>query len=271
MNECNKCSKFGFSFKEKYLPAEYIEGDNDSLIWIIGLNPKKDPKTISGQRTLDDLKKYFVNKKNIHPYFETFRTVSYRLYDGLGEHKGVAHTDIVKCASENFPTGKVATQMVKNCSGYLTEQIATYKPMMLICNGIVVSEYILSILLPPPQFDKKKDTSYIANLNGSKIFIILSGFVRYIDNYAKRRLGKEIECEWDKLIGLEMIETARELIMKYKRIDNTIVGPISLLQRHLKLGYKEAINLLEHLKENGTILNQIDGTHSYLINVSSKE
>ena len=39
---CNKCSKFGLEYNNTNLnsPADFIEGNLDSKIWIIGLNPK---------------------------------------------------------------------------------------------------------------------------------------------------------------------------------------------------------------------------------------
>ncbi|MFN0157052.1 MAG: hypothetical protein ACKVRP_03145 [Bacteroidota bacterium] len=48
-------------------------------------------------------------------------------------------------------------------------------------------------LFPPRAPIGEFDTSYTANVKGNKVTIILSGFIKYMDNYAKRRLGVEIK------------------------------------------------------------------------------
>lgn len=231
MYECDKCKETNseFHFKQKnYAPADFIEGNDDSLIWIVGLNPKKTNDPTSESRTKGDLKDYFQQKP--HSYFNTFKSVSTRLHSGFGMKMGVAHTDIVKCSSHKFPTGAEAKTIVNNCSGYLKDQIAKHKPKMLICNGIAVSTTILDFLPPPESFNKYRDTSYVANIEGSKIRVILSGFVKYIDNYSRQRLGNEIEKEWDAIEKeMAMIHTATEIIIKNKSIENSINNPISLL------------------------------------------
>lgn len=200
MSECDKCLKTNaeFHFKqENYAPDDYIEGNNNSLIWIIGLNPRRIDESKNKQRTVEELRKYFQGTQ--HPYFQKFQSVSPRLYEQLGRQGGVAHTDIVKCASNQFPTGSEANTIVSNCFGYLKNQIIKHKPKILICNGAVVSRNILEFIPPTTNFDKKLDTRYEGVINGNKIQVILSGFVGRIDNYSRRRLGQEIEKVWDEM------------------------------------------------------------------------
>lgn len=44
-----------------------------------------------------------------------------------------------------------------------------------------------------------------------------------------------------------------DLINKYKRSDGSIVKPVSLVQRHLKLGYAEAKAIVDEIKKFGII------------------
>lgn len=74
MKVCNKCAEYGLKFKREYNPDEFLEGKPNSLIWIIGLNPKKDKRfklprayvialttlKVKSILTLRILKKYFL-------------------------------------------------------------------------------------------------------------------------------------------------------------------------------------------------------------------
>ena len=151
-------------------------------------------------RNAEELENCFDNKdpQEIHRYFRTFRKVSERLFNLLGKDKGVAHTDIVKCYSKRFPPknckGREAWLIINNCKEYLEEQIRQYRPQMIICNGSPVCRVIRSVIVPRTDYT----TSYIGELDGREIVVILSGFVGRIDNHAKVRLGKEIETYMEK-------------------------------------------------------------------------
>lgn len=192
---CTKCQQYGLNFKRNYNPVEFIEGKKDSRVWIVGLNPAGEQDWVD-TRTIDDLEKHFDNPANIHSYFKDFESVSIPLFDNFGKNFGTAHTDIVKCSSKSFPPetakGKKAAIVINNCKGFLEEQIKTHKPKIIICNGAEVSKFILSFL-PPPDGHTKQQTSYWSSIDGIKVCVILSGFIGRIDNYAKRRLGIEIE------------------------------------------------------------------------------
>lgn len=192
MNRCQKCQEYGLEFHRKYKPEEYIEGNPDSKVWIVGLNPAQDSDWTDSKRDVKDLSNYFQDKGSVHGYFKHFYKVSPKLFEGLGKY--VAHTDLVKCSSKSWPPKNCKTKEVKSivnkCSSYLLIQICTYKPKVIICNGAAVSHYFQETL---KVHRRLSDTAYISDIGGHDVLIILSGFVGRLDNFSKRRLGYEIE------------------------------------------------------------------------------
>jgi len=195
MHDCTKCQQYGMRFKRNYLPVEFIEGKKDSQIWIVGLNPAAE-QDWEDPRTTEDLEKYFDVPDDIHGYFKDFKTVSEVLFGNFGKNGGTAHTDLVKCSSKSFPPktakGKTTAIVIDNCKGFLEEQIKTHKPKIIVCNGVEVSRFMLNFL-PPPSDYTKAQTSYWSNIGQATVCVVLSGFIGRIDNFAKRRLGAEIE------------------------------------------------------------------------------
>lgn len=204
MNLCSKCSKFGLNYKNSYLnsPTDYIEGNLNAKIWIIGLNPRTEPG-IPFDLSFDDLRNFNPNK---HSYFKDFKKVSNRLYANWeSENALVAHTDLVKCGSSNFPpenpntsktlTPKETNTVISNCFEHLKSQILTYKPLMLICNGSFTAETLFKFFQPdnPTITSSKAVGSYESTYEGHTFTIVLSGFIGRIDDWSKRRLGLEIE------------------------------------------------------------------------------
>lgn len=192
MSKCNKCKKHGLKFNRKYEPSDLIEGKLNSRIWIVGINPKADPSQID-PREARQLEEYFEDLTDVLPYFRSFDKVSQKLFDLLGKDYGVAHVDIVKCYSRKFPPNgkvKVGAEIVSNCRGYFEEQLRKHSPQMLICNGIYACNVVQESVVPN---SSKYTTSYIGEFDGKEIMVVLSGFVGRIDNYARTRLGKEIQ------------------------------------------------------------------------------
>lgn len=187
----------GLRFDRQYEPHEFIEGDPHSSIWIVGLNPAEDPAWVD-PRQKSELRNYFANPAKIHSYFKQFKVVSKLLFNSLGKDRGVAHTDLVKCSSYSWPpdnaTGADRAKIIANCVGYLQRQIDNYGPEALICNGSEVSAEVRR-LLPPPGGTPQNATHYLhVGPTGKAVTVVLSGFIGRIDNYAKRRLGLEIEA-----------------------------------------------------------------------------
>lgn len=205
MHECTKCHEFGMNFKRGYQPVDFIEGKKDSNVWIVGINPANDQSWVDN-RTAKDLEEYFDDLNSIHGYFNDFKSVSESVFERFGKNGGTAHTDLVKCSSKSFPPetakGKRAVAVISNCKGFLIDQIKTHKPKIIVCNGAEVSKFMLDFL-PPPSGHKKGQTSYWSNIDGFNICVVLSGFIGRIDNYAKRRLGIEIEARLHELKSLQ--------------------------------------------------------------------
>lgn len=191
---CEKCRDFGLLFDRKYSPDQFFEGKRSSKIWIIGLNPRG-PLGHNDTRSLNELEDYFNSNYSVHSYFHDFKTVSFKLYSMLGENNGAGHTDLVKCFSESFPPSaarKDAMKIVSNCKNFLKSQINYHAPRILICNGTPVCKYIREIIIPLEQLDQR-DTCYWGMLDGKRIAVVFSGFIGRIDNFAKVRLGQEID------------------------------------------------------------------------------
>jgi hypothetical protein len=204
---CDKCKRYGFEFRSKHniSPVDFIDGNVNVDIWIIGLNPKNKVGHIE-ERSLDDFKSF---NPNGHHYFRDFRKVSERLYKNWERpDRNIAHTDLVKCFSDTFPPANEGNgkrnqrQIVDNCVEFLKEQILTSKPKLIICNGSPVCWEMIRIFPPRQTYDLDCLTSYYTSIDNHQFWIVLSGFIGRIDNRNKRRLGMEIE----KLIEKENIK-----------------------------------------------------------------
>jgi hypothetical protein len=185
---CELCKDFGLSFTRGFSPEEFIIGEPDSKVWIIGLNPKTADR-INVLASPEALHRYFDDGDDVYPYFRDIKKISPKLYNLLGKKNGVAHTDLVKCHSEIWPKGRAWKTIVHNCAPYLERQIRKYRPKVLFCNGMDTCAFVRKVL--PPKDDH--ETYYVADVDGEAIVVVLSGFIGRIDNFAKRRLGKEIE------------------------------------------------------------------------------
>jgi uracil-DNA glycosylase len=187
MSDCYKCENYGLHFQRNYQPEEFLEGKKGSRVWIVGLNPAKEPLG-----TIEELEKKFDNLTADDSYFKKFKSVSKLLFDNLGKELGTAHTDIVKCSRSTFLKGKEAEVVIRNCQGFLETQIKNYKPAVIVCNGTAVSKFMLSFLLPPSDYTKEQ-TSYWSKIDGVNVCVVLSGYIGRIDNFSRSRLGVEIE------------------------------------------------------------------------------
>lgn len=200
MLNCGKCIEYDFWFSpdQEYAPAEFLEGKRNSRVLIVALNPKLD-KTHKIAKTTVELEIVFDNKENIPSFFKDYGKVSKCLFDLLGRDHGAAHTDIVKCLSRTFPPEncgwKETQQIIENCKHYFEMQLKEISPELIICNGRAVCDVVTDIIKPPEDYG----TSYRATYDGADVTVILSGFIGRIDDFAKRRLGVEIEQHMVKL------------------------------------------------------------------------
>lgn len=216
MYTCSDCETVGPDFRfssEYYSPVDFLHGKISSRIWIVGINPKKEKGDKFHNRPKTELENYFNDKFNdkskIHSYFNDFKKVSMRLYNLLGEENGVAHTDIVKCFSKKSPS----SDCFNNCRKYIVEQFdnqlrVKLLPKIIICNGAPVCDIISDIVQIKTRKQRNEEndklmTSDIGSFHGNEVIVIYSGFIGRIDDYAKIRLGKEIEIYMDRY-GINM-------------------------------------------------------------------
>jgi hypothetical protein len=198
MIECTRCKSSGLEYKRHYRPEEFLWGRPDSLVWVIGLNPKTRNGVNNDSRTAQELVHWPDNLETVKgdSFYNDYNLVSPRLFSLFGKPKGAAHTDLVKCYSENFPpkgmSGRGVKEIIDNCSEYLRKQIEVLQPRIIICNGAPVCKEIGRLYRPSQSLDRRL-TSYKASVAEREIAIVLSGFIGRIDNYAKRRLGVEID------------------------------------------------------------------------------
>lgn len=68
MHESRRCENYGLVFRRSYAPGEFIEGNRDSRIWIVGLNPAFDTR-LDDESSVSDLQQYFDSPAEIHRYF----------------------------------------------------------------------------------------------------------------------------------------------------------------------------------------------------------
>lgn len=81
-------------------------------------------------------------------------------------------------------------------------------PKIIICNGAPVCDIISDIVQIKTRKQRNEEndklmTSDIGSFHGNEVIVIYSGFIGRIDDYAKIRLGKEIEIYMDRY-GINM-------------------------------------------------------------------
>jgi uracil-DNA glycosylase len=143
---CEKCEDLGVKrIPDKGLVPEFMVGNIEAKIWVVGLNPKL-RKRQDGIMDPNDSK-----------YFESYLKRSYTFDFNYGYFKrikdhvfpedwkwgeDVAHVDLVKCPSRGID--KSFEKAKDNCCDYLERQIKLLKPKLIIANGIAVSKWFKS-------------------------------------------------------------------------------------------------------------------------------
>lgn len=75
----------------------------------------------------------------------------------------------------------------------------------------------------------------------------------------------------EKTINNDLTNLAVNIVIKNRQVDSSITNPVSLLQRHLILGYKDALELLEELKRKGVISEDSKNTNSYIVHIKNSD
>jgi uracil-DNA glycosylase len=204
-NSCSACKQCATGYARKFPPEEFVLGDTNAALWIVGLNPAQPDSKYAEPQTTDDLAKYFDDPKRVHPYFSAFAKVLPALHTGLLIRNGVAHTDLVKCPTEqnHSKTDAATWKTVEHACGvrYLLKQLRHAKPRLILCNGAKVSDFVTKHILPPPD-TAERQSSYVASLEGQPVTVVRSGFIQRLDRFSQQRLGEEIQKVWIKNDGL---------------------------------------------------------------------
>jgi uracil-DNA glycosylase len=189
---CEKCEDLGVKrIPDKGLVPEFMVGNFEAKIWIVGLNPKL-RKRQDGIMDPKDSKKFDRYFKRI-PNFDDF---GYSYFKRIKDHvfledwewgRDVAYVDLVKCASREID--KSFEKAKDNCGDYLERQIKLLKPKLIIANGIAVSKWFKS------QKEQKNvtNTSILLKFNGFETIVVLSGFIGRMDRCSMARLREDIK------------------------------------------------------------------------------
>lgn len=214
----------------KHKPMDYIEGNKDADIWIVGLNPK-----LKGKK--DDTEVFVLEENQLwdrdstdlikdltagtHSYFTSFKRVSHILWEKRINNKeyiaNFAHTDLVCCSTPSFPSKGGKKKIINHCKGYLVEKIKEHQPKLIIGHGIDscvelvksfgCSEDKMNITLQSGKrkgefISDSKIEEYLKLMTQSKLIIdkkiipiIFSTHLsRNGNRWADRKLGREIEA-----------------------------------------------------------------------------
>lgn len=176
-------------------PPVFMVGNPESKVWVVGLNPAMPQDNL--QRTFDENRKYEEEyfSGNVHGYYKkNFRHVFGE--DCLEKFKrgDIASLDLVKCHSKKYKGNK---EIEDRCGEFLEKQIEVFKSRLIICNGAPVCRWFEGKY--KEQIKNNIDTEKITKADlktptGHEFTVIFSGFIGRIDNYAKRRLGIEIDA-----------------------------------------------------------------------------
>jgi uracil-DNA glycosylase len=188
--ENEKCKDFVVNrTPDKGLVPEFMVGNFDAKIWVVGLNPKL--------RKQDDIMNPN-DSKNFESYFKRIRTFDFDLpyFNRIKDHvflekwewgKDVAHVDLVKCAS--IKIDKSFEKAKDNCGDYLEGQIKLLKPKLIIANGIPVSKWFKS----RKEQEEVPNTGILLKFNGFETLVVLSGFIGQMDRCSMARLREDIK------------------------------------------------------------------------------
>lgn len=204
---CNNCPLKDKRTVENYnhSPEDFIEGNPNSNIWIIGLNPGFE----KGANKLKERKKDILSlPKSINdPYFSKFKRVSSGLFKEDGKAK-FAHTDLVKCASQNFTSksmGANINDIIYNCSSYLKDHISIYSPSIILAAGSHTQMELVRLFKPytnPYEFILE-NTSFSFLNNKKTIQVVFSDHVGQMSYTNGNRVAREISelAKLQKLLG----------------------------------------------------------------------
>jgi len=184
VHNCQKCKQ---TFLHEILPYPpvYSFGDlRGKEILVVGMNPSTKEYAdgyLSDSLDVNERRKsqltYFQRRK--YRYFnEIERFFGYDLKEKINwiysPWEKVGYSDLVKCPtkSERGQWSKISrrqqNELIRNCEGYLKEQLKLYKPKIIISYGADVGKWFANYLnFTYEEFEEKK-----VSLNTREIFVL---------------------------------------------------------------------------------------------------
>jgi len=188
---CEKCKGLGVDrIPHKGLVPEFMVGNFEAKIWVVGLNPKlrKGHEGLMNPNDSKDFNSYFKRSCNFDFNYGYFKRIKDHVFPEDWEWGvDVAHVDLVKCGSIGI--GKTFEKERDNCCDYLKRQIKFLKPKLLIANGIEVSKWFKS----RKEQRKVTNTSILLKFNGFETIVVLSGFIGRMDRCSMARLREDLK------------------------------------------------------------------------------
>ena len=189
--DCETCKGLGVNrTPDKGLVPEFMVGNFEAKIWVVGLNPKlrKRQEGIMDPNDSKDFDRYFKRICNFDDFdYDYFKRIKDHVFpEDWKWGEDVAHVDLVKCASREID--KSFEKAKDNCCDYLERQIKLLKPKLIIANGIAVSKWFES-----RKEVKATDTSVILKFNGFETIVVLSGFIGRMDRCSMARLREDLK------------------------------------------------------------------------------
>lgn len=187
-----------------FYPLDAIEGYTDSPVWIVGLNPYAEDEDASTANSMQ----WVSNVTSSHdwdniPHFSRLKTVLGKYFWLLGQSKGIASTDIVKCASKNFDRHGTEGSAVSYCKVFLYRQLERYKPKLIIVLGSAGSRYIEELTGMQRGMEVKPTGDLTLVPSGHTLRYVLSGYTSHrMERYAKARLAVDVQAELANVFGV---------------------------------------------------------------------
>jgi len=192
--KCEKCKGLDVSINrtpDTGLVPEFMVGNFEAKIWVVGLNPKlrKEHDGIMNHNDSKDFESYFKRICNFDDFDDGYfkRIKDHVFLEDWKWGENVAHVDLVKCASRGID--KSFEKAKDKCCDYLERQIKLLKPKLIIANGIPVSKWFKS----RKEQKKVTNTSILLKFNGFETFVVLSGFISQMDRCSMARLREDLK------------------------------------------------------------------------------
>lgn len=132
--KCEKCKVLvpGMCLNGSYQPAEYLFGQWDAQVLIVGINPRGEIGE-QGLWTEEHFRNWDIDHSHARRYFSRFKLLFQGFEGQINKSAGIAYTDLFKCFSKRFPPEgienkkdipEIVRSMSDNCLPYFVNQIS---------------------------------------------------------------------------------------------------------------------------------------------------